>query len=250
MLTTLPVLILLITGVAFLYASVGFGGATGYLAVMSFFSFPPLEMASTALLLNIIVSGIAFISFLREGHLNPRLLLPFLAGSIPAALLGGAWRVHEEIYFILLYAVLTFAMLRMLFGSRQKAEQKALRTPPWLLSLLVGGLIGLLSGIVGIGGGIILSPLIILAGWGTPHQAAAVSAAFIFFNSLSGVAGRVIGGNFVATELTLWLLPFGILAALAGSTLGARRLSSLRLQRLLGVVMLIAVVNYWGKWFS
>ena len=241
----LQLLIPLIALVAFLYASVGFGGATGYLLVMSQFDFTPEEMASTALILNIFVSGIAFFSFFKAGHRAGDLLLRFLLTSIPATILGGFFHIQDEIYFTLLYAVLTLVMLRMLFLSNLPARETLIQPPSWPASLGVGALIGILSGVVGIGGGILLSPLIILARWGTTHQAATVAAAFILINSISGLAGRYLGGNLVVSDLTLWLLPFGILAALAGSTLGARRLSGVWLQRALGVVMLIAVMNYW-----
>ena len=160
-------------------------------------------------------------------------------------MLGGFFHIQDEVYFILLYAVLTFVILRMLFLSNLKAGETPVHAPSWLVSLPVGGLIGLLSGMVGIGGGILLSPIIILARWGSQHQAAAVSAAFIFINSISGLVGRVVGGNFVVNSLTWWLLPFGFLAGLAGSTIGARRLSGLWLQRGLGMVILVAVLNYW-----
>jgi uncharacterized membrane protein YfcA len=241
----LQILIPLIALVAFLYASVGFGGATGYLLVMSRYDFTPEEMASTALILNIFVSGIAYFSFYKAGHRTGQLPVKFLLTSIPATFLGGFFHIQDEIYFILLYAVLTLVMLRMLFLSNLPAQETPTQPPSWPASLTVGALIGMLSGMVGIGGGILLSPLIILARWGTAHQAATVSAAFILINSISGLAGRYLGGNIVVSELTAWLLPFGILAAVAGSVLGARRLSSVWLQRALGVVMFIAVMNYW-----
>lgn len=244
------ILIPLISLVAYLYASVGFGGATGYLLVMSLFNFTPEEMSSTALILNIFVSGISFYAFYKAGHLSHRLLAPFLVTSIPAAALGGFWHIRDETYFVLLYGVLTFVMLRMLFFSSSPSDPKPPQPPSWLLSVFVGALVGLLSGLVGIGGGIILSPIIILARWGTPRQAAAVAAAFILFNSISGLSGRLIGGNFAIDTQTLVLVPFGILAGLGGATLGARRLSNIWLQRTLGLVMLVAVANYWGNWFS
>jgi len=244
-LSMLQLLIPLIALVAFLYASVGFGGATGYLLVMSQFDFTPEEMASTALILNIFVSGIAYLSFYKAGHRVGQLLVRFLLTSIPATMLGGFFHIQDEIYFRLLYAVLTLVMLRMLFLSNLPTVQTPTQPPSWLASLGAGALIGILSGVVGIGGGILLSPMIILARWGTAHQAATVSAAFILINSISGLSGRYLGGNIIVSDLTVWLLPFGILAALAGSTLGAQRLSSAWLQRALGVVMLIAVLNYW-----
>lgn len=240
------VLTLAVSAIAFLYSSVGFGGATGYLAAMTFFGLPPQVMASTALILNILVASISFSSYFRAGHLSTRLLWPFLVTSIPAAFLGGYLKLTDQVYYILLYTVLTFVAIRLLFFSK-RLEARTLRLPPFWTALLVGLGIGLLSGMVGIGGGIFLSPVIILAGWGTSKQSSAVAAAFIVLNSVSGLVGRVLGDNFVFGQFGLMLLPFGLLGALGGSYLGARKLSSLALRRALGVVMTFAVTNFWIK---
>ena len=243
-------LTILVGGIAFLYASVGFGGATGYLAVMSQFGIEPNLMATTSLILNVIVSGIAFINYARAGHVDRRLLLTFPLASVPAAFLGGYFKLNETLYFVILYGLLTFVMLRMLFAQNGEADQGIdLQPYPLWMALGAGFLIGLLSGMIGIGGGIILSPVIILMHWGTPKQAASTAAGFIFVNSLSGLLGRVIGGNFIFGELGAWLLPVGILGALAGSYLGARRFSSVWARRALGVVLLIAVVRFWVGYF-
>ncbi len=235
-----------ISAIAFLYSSVGFGGATGYLAAMSLFGISPETMASTALILNIIVASISFSSYFRAGHLNTRLLLPFLLTSIPAAFLGGYLKLTDQIYYILLYTVLTFVAIRLLFFSKS-LENRISHLPPLWAALLVGLGIGLLSGMVGIGGGIFLSPVIILSGWGNSKQASAVAAAFIVLNSVSGLVGRMFGGNFIFGEFGAWLLPFGLLGALAGSYIGAEKFSSLTLRRALGIVMSFAVTNFWIK---
>ncbi len=230
--------------IAFLYASVGFGGATGYLAVMSFFAIPPQVMASTALILNLFVSSVSFAQYYRAGHFRVRLLWPFLAASMPAAFAGGYLHLADDRYTLLLYGVLTFVMLRMLFFSRPQDEAGPLRPLSPLAGMVSGAAIGLLSGIVGIGGGIFLSPLIVLMRWGRVKQAAASSAAFIFLNSASGLIGRLVGGNFVFDRLALILLPAGTLAAFGGAYLGARRLSAVWVRRLLGVVLLVAVSRF------
>lgn len=244
-------LTILVGGIAFLYASVGFGGGTGYLAVMSQFGVEPNLMATTTLLLNVVVAGISFTNYARAGHVHRRLLLSFPLASVPAAFLGGYFKLNEEYYFVLLYSVLTYVTIRMLVMRNSEASEiDTLRPPTTWLALLCGAVIGLLSGMIGIGGGIILSPLVILARWGTPKQAASTAAGFIFLNSLSGLLGRFIGGNFTFGELGVWLLPVGILGALAGSYLGARRFSGLWTQRVLGVVLLIAVVRFLVGYFS
>lgn len=239
-------LALAVSAIAFLYSSVGFGGATGYLAAMSLFGISPQVMASTALVLNILVASISFSSYFRAGHLSIRLLWPFLVASIPAALLGGYLKLTDQIYFILLYVVLTFVAIRLLFFSK-RLEARTLRLPPLWVVPLVGLGIGLLSGIVGIGGGIFLSPVIIFAGWGTPKQSSAVAAAFIVLNSISGLVGRLTGGNFVFGEMGMMLIPFGLLGALTGSYMGAKKFSGLALRRALGIVMTFAVTNFWIK---
>ena len=238
-------LYLLVPIIAFLYASIGFGGATGYLAVMSFIGIPPQEMATTALVLNILVASISFSSFYRAGHLRRDLLLPFVVASVPAAFIGGYFKITDEIYSILLYSVLTFVAIRLIFFSSSQDDSQPLRPVPLGWALLIGFGIGLLSGMVGIGGGIFLSPVIIFAHWGNAKQASAVAAAFIAINSISGLIGRVAGGTFELTTFGLSLLPFGLAGALAGSYWGAVRFNGLHLRRALGVVMAFAVTNFW-----
>ena len=240
------VLMILIGGIAFLYASVGFGGATGYLAVMSQFGIEPNLMATTALVMNVVVAGISFTNFSQAGHMQPRLLYSFPLASIPAAFVGGFIQLDQNLYFILLYIVLTFVMLRMLFTRIEQIDEgRKTKPPPLWLALVCGVIIGLLSGMVGIGGGILLSPLIILMRWGTPKQAATTAAGFVFLNSISGLLGRYIGGNIMFGVLGVWLLPVGVLGALGGSYLGVRRFSGLWTRRVLGLVLLIAVIRFW-----
>ena len=134
-------------------------------------------------------------------------------------------------------------MFTMLF-ARRRDETLELRPFPLWQALVSGVVIGMLSGMVGIGGGIFLSPLIMLARWGTSKQAAATAAGFILLNSISGLLGRFLGGNLVLGTFGAALLPLGIVAALAGSYLGARKIPSVWTRRILGVVLLIAIVNY------
>lgn len=156
-----PLLLLLVFVVAVLYSSAGFGGASGYLLAMSFFDIPANVMSSTALVLNIFVSTISFTSYFRAGHFRLKLLIPFLIASIPAAFLGGTFKLTEQTYSILLYAVLTYLALRMTFFPvlSDKADWTSRPVPLWA-ALTSGAAIGFLSGMIGIGGGIFLSPLI------------------------------------------------------------------------------------------
>src|SRR5512143_2564291 len=152
----MPLLFVFVPLIAFLYASVGFGGATGYLAVMTLFGIDPQVMASTALMLNVIVAGISFTTYYRAGYLRPALLLPFIITSIPAAFIGGSFRLSDRTYAIILYAVLSFVAIRLLFFSRKRDDDQPLQPVPLWPALVIGALIGLLSGMVGIGGGIFL----------------------------------------------------------------------------------------------
>ncbi len=249
MLSSMPLLAFLVAIIAFLYSSIGFGGSTGYLAVMSFFDIEPNLIATTALLLNVVASGIAFVNYMHAGHIEKRLLFLFPLASIPAAFIGGYFKLNKELYFVLLYIILTYVMLRMLFSNKENEEGSHPQLPPVWLALLSGAIIGFLSGMVGMGGGVILSPLIILMHWGTSKQAASTAAGFIFLNSLSGLLGRYVGGNFAFGEIGFILLPIGIVAALAGSYFGARKLSTLWTQRILGIVLLIAVIKFWAGYF-
>ena len=200
--------------VAVLYASVGHGGASGYLAVMALAGVAPVVMKPTALTLNLAVSLIGAVAFFRAGHFAWRLFWPFAAVSVPFAYLGGGWNVHATVFRWLVALALAFAALRLFLPAKPAAE---MRPPPWWAILLAGAMIGLASGLIGVGGGIFLTPLIILCGWAQPQAAAAVSAPFIFVNSAAGLLGQ-IGA--------LHQLPAGwpalALAAVAGGFLGAR----------------------------
>jgi uncharacterized membrane protein YfcA len=177
--------------IAALYSSVGHGGATGYLALMALLSFTPEVMRPIALTLNIFVSSIAFYSFYKNGHFRFNLLWPFIAASIPFAFLGGALVVDFKIYKIILGVFLLLAVARMLFVRPSKI--KSGRPINILLALIIGAVLGFFSGMIGIGGGIILSPVIILLGWANMKETAAVSAVFILVNSISGLTGFLIG---------------------------------------------------------
>lgn len=237
--------------VAVVYSSAGFGGASGYLLVMNFFDIPANVMASTALVLNIFVSSISFTNYVRAGHFRSRLLIPFLITSIPAAFIGGTLKISEQAYTILLYIVLTHLAFRMtLFPTLTEKHDWEPRPIPLWAALLSGAVIGLLSGMLGIGGGIFLSPLIILMQWGNAKQAAASAGGFIAINSVSGLVGRVAGGTFAFGEFGIPLLAVGLLGALIGSRLGAVNFSGAGVRRALGTILVIAVGTYWFNFFK
>jgi uncharacterized membrane protein YfcA len=224
--------------VALLYSSVGHGGASGYLAVMALtLSLSPAEMSTTALVLNVLVAGMASLSYWRAGYLSGRLTWPFSVTSVPAALLGGLAPVGPSVYSGFLAAVLLFAAIRLALVSG--TSERRLSLPRLPVSLGAGAAIGLLSGIVGVGGGIFLSPLAVLARWADAKTVAATSAVFIVINSLAGLAGRALAGRFEVGPMAP-LVAAAFVGGLVGSYLGARYLSGTLVRRLLAVVLLLA----------
>jgi hypothetical protein len=228
---------LLLFLVAFLYASVGHGGASGYLALMALFSIAPDIMKPTALLLNLFVSAVSFIQYYRGGHFKWNLFWPFALTSVPLAFLGGLILIDAEVYKRILGILLLIPIARFLFFSNIKAEQ--VREANTLGSLLIGGFIGFLSGLIGIGGGIILSPLLLLLKWADMKQTAAISALFIFVNSLSGLAGQLTKGIQLSNEM-YWYVAIAFIGGLCGAYFGALKFQQAILKNMLALVLIVA----------
>lgn len=233
-----PLLIVLLPVVAFLYASVGHGGASGYLALMSLFAFPISMMKPTALVLNILVSGISFYFYYREKKFEWPLFWPFAITSIPCSFLGGLLTVEAHVYKIILGSVLMVAVLRLLgFLGKSPEQIKPIHLPG---ALLIGALIGFISGLIGIGGGIILSPVLLLLGWAQMKQTAAVSALFILVNSLSGLFGLISKGDVLPA--TSWMVALVVaLGGILGGYYGSRKFNTVTLRYVLALVLGIAV---------
>lgn len=240
MTTTLITFYCLLFLVAFLYASVGHGGASGYLALMTFFSFNIDMMKSSALLLNIIVSFIAFIQYYHAGHFKWKLFLPFAVTSIPAAFLGGLIVIDTEIYKKILAVLLLFPVIR--FIGFDKNENTRIVNQNIYISLGIGAGIGILSGMIGIGGGIILSPLILLLHWANMKQTAAVSALFIFANSIAGLIGIYTSGKTISTDIYPLVL-VALAGGLFGSYFGAKKFNYTVLKFILASVLIIASIK-------
>ena len=235
-----PLLLILLPIVAFLYASVGHGGASGYLALMSLFAFPISFMKPTALVLNILVSGISFYFYYQERKFEWKVFYPFALTSIPFSFLGGIITIETHYYKIILATVLAFTVARLigLFG-KEKAVLKPINIP---LALLIGAIIGFLSGLIGIGGGIILSPVLLLLGWATMKQTAAVSAIFIFVNSISGLFGFLSKGG-VLPEASYILIVIVTIGGLLGGYYGSKKFNTLTLRNVLAFVLGIAILK-------
>jgi len=223
--------------IAFLYASVGHGGASGYLALMALFSMAPGIMKPTALLLNLFVSLTSFIQFYRGAHFRWKLFWPFALASVPLAYLGGLVIVDGTIYKKILGLFLIIPILRFYFFANAKVDKQ--KQPGFTLSLLIGGSIGFLSGLIGIGGGILLSPIILLLKWADQKQTAAVSALFIFVNSLSGLAGQLTKGIHFSPDMYLYVA-IAFLGGLCGAYFGSLKFKQAFLKNVLATVLVLA----------
>ena len=275
--------LLLFFVIAFLYSAVGHGGASGYLALMSILQVAPEHMKPVALILNLVVSGIAFMQFYRQGHFLWRLFLPIAALSIPMAYLGGFTPLKDDVYqfglgvFLLVSVVLLNINLRGRISLKNDDDKRVLAdnasqlSREYLLAAAVmGGGIGYVSGLLGIGGGILLSPVLLLLGWTQQKQTAAMGAAFIFVNSMSGLVGFVqqhplwestaekvsgVAGQAITDGSVLeiyWLSVLMIVGALitpvilggvAGSWYGSKKFSHRGMKGILSVVLLIAAIK-------
>lgn len=229
---------------AFLYSSVGHGGASGYLAIMALYHFAPDQMKPTALCMNLFVSLISFYQFYNAGHFKWNLFWPFAAASIPMAFLGGSIHIPTEAYRVILGITLVIIVCRFVFIKNIPGDVIERKVPLPVL-LLTGGIIGFLSGMIGIGGGVLLSPIILLAAWAGQKQTASVSALFIFVNSLAGLLGQLLlHKTSIEFSANMWLMiATGVAGSLAGAWLGAKKLNIAAIKYVLSVVLLIAAYH-------
>ncbi len=228
---------ILLLVIAFLYASVGHGGASGYLALMALFGVAPVVMKPTALLLNLFVSLTAFLQFYRGKHFVWKVFLPLALASIPMAFLGGLITVDAGIYKKILGVLLVFSVIRMLMPAKKISLE--LKPANFSGALMMGGTIGLLSGMIGIGGGIILSPLLILFNWTDQKQTAAISALFIFVNSVSGLLGQLTKGIQFSTDMYIYVV-IAFTGGIAGAYFGAMKFKQEVMKKILAVVLIVA----------
>lgn len=251
--TTVIVLCVVIFAVAILYSSVGHAGASGYLAAMALvMQMPQDEMKAVALTLNIFVGTIGSYRFIRAGHFHWTTFWPFGICAIPMAFVGGLWKLPAVVFKPLIGAVLLFAAVSLIVRAirphlaRRRGDPPIClpqpRMPGLTLALPVGAVLGLLAGLTGTGGGIFLSPLLILCGWADPKRTAAVSVVFVLLNSIAGLGGVIAESPILPPELPLYITA-AVAGGLIGSGLGAKSLARDSIRVLLGIVLIIAAIK-------
>lgn len=233
-------IIVAIFSVAALYSSVGHGGASGYLAVMALLAVPPEQTRPAALVLNLFVASIAAFQFFRAGYFSWGLFWPFAVTSIPFAFVGGMMKLPTNVYKIILGLVLLSAAFRLAW--KFASDNKEVQPPKIWMALIIGAVIGLLSGLVGVGGGIFLTPILLLMHWSETKTAAGVSSVFILVNSASGLLGNYAQVSGLSRNAWFWIAA-AVAGGLVGSLLGAKKFNSITLRRVLAAVLLFAAVK-------
>lgn len=225
---------------AFAYASVGHGGASAYIAAMALAGIAPPEMRPIALLLNILVSSLGTWKFYRAGYFRWRLFWPFAVVSIPMAYLGGAITLPGQAYKILVGLVLLYAAWQLWRSGKSGEEMREVHEPPLGWAMAIGAAMGLLAGLTGVGGGIFLSPLLLMLGWAGTKQTSAVAAPFILVNSMAGLAAGFVAKGAVLPSY-VWILAAAVLAGgWLGAEYGSRRFANPVVRRVLAIVLALA----------
>jgi uncharacterized membrane protein YfcA len=242
--TEIIVLAAAMAAIAVIYSMVGLGGGSGYLMVMGVAGLAPEVMKPTALALNLVVAGTGLVRFSRVGGFRWRTLWPFVPASVPCAFVGGAVDLDPALYRCLVAAVLLFAAWRLAFKLPGRGEPETVRTVPVPTALAWGAAIGFVSGLVGIGGGILLSPVVLLFGWATARQMAGITAAFILINSVAGLTGFLASQGITVEPVALLVFAAAVFAGgMVGTGIGSRRLGQMGLRRVLAAILLFAGVK-------
>ena len=241
-------LALLFCGIAFAYSSVGLGGGSSYTAVMAVLGVNTVVIPMVSLTLNLLVTTIGSYNYVRSGHVRMKLLLPFLVSSIPMSYLGGSLKLPKDLFYWILLATLVFVALRLYVWDRATIKLNIGSTGKLALSLTAGSILGLIAGIVGIGGGIYLVPLIIILGLGNEKEAAACGVVFIMVNSVSGLIARL---QYNSIDPNLMVIPLiaVLIGSAAGSFMGAVKYKPQTMQKVLGAVIFVAIVFLTRKVF-
>jgi len=226
-----------------LYSSVGHGGASAYIAILALTGTPVVIIKPIGLILNIVVSSIASIRFIKHKLFSLKVLIPVVSGSIPAAFVGGYISLPSEFYKPLVGGILIIAGLQLFFKFFKKSKANNNERVSVLWGVFIGVLIGFLSGLTGTGGGIFLSPLIIFLGWTSVKGASGTAAVFILFNSISGLWGNISSVRSVPDEIFIYILAV-LLGTLIGTHLGIKKFNQIVVKKTLGVVIIIAGLKF------
>ena len=236
--STTVLLSIAVFAAALLFAIAGHTGASAYLAIFGLLGMAPNDIKPVVLALNVVVGSVAVYKFSRAGHFSWRLIWPFILLSIPGSFLGGLIALPTPAYRILVGVVLVYASFRMLFDIPTKNEAQPDFPPIWL-SLLLGAGIGFTAGLIGMGGGILLSPILILTNWAGPQLTAGTIAVFVLVNSISGLLGHWSVSMHLPSQLPIWGA-VALVGGWIGAEIGSRRLSANFLRRMLGLILLLS----------
>jgi len=239
--STLILLATIFLGISYISASVGLGGGSCYTAIMAALGLPPLSIPLISLSLNLVVTSAASYQFIRHHHASWKLITPFLVTSLPMAYLGGSLQLPKRWFYAILLASLVLVVVRIFFLRSVKVRWNITGTKKLIVSMIAGTALGFIAGVVGIGGGIYLVPLIIILGLGNEKQAASSGAIFIWLNSLTGMISRLQHHDVeILNYLTLIVAVF--LGGMAGGIIGATSLKPQMMQKILGIIIIVAVI--------
>ena len=226
--------------VAFLYSSVGLGGGSSYTAILAIFNISYLAIPTITLTLNLCVTTVSSINYIRKRHLKMRLFGPFLFASVPFSYLGGSLRLPKEMFWIILIICLILVAIRIYFFKMTSIDLQLSKSQQFFFSLVLGALLGFVAGVTGLGGGIFLVPFIIIFSLGSVKEAAACGAAFIWANSLSGVIARS-QFNTIDIKYYLPVIVSVIIGGILGSHLGSSYLKPRTMEKILGGIIIMAI---------
>jgi uncharacterized membrane protein YfcA len=229
--------------IATLYSSVGHAGASGYLAVMALLSFAPETIKTSSLILNIVVAIIASIRFIKEGYFDKKIFIPFSITALPTAFLGGYLTISPQYFKLAAGFFLIISAFMLLIKEYLVPQNKPIQKMPLFWGLSLGAVIGLVSGLIGVGGGIFLSPIIIMANWTTAKNASGIAALFILCNSLAALAGNFTALNFIDFTIFYWITAV-VIGAFTGSYLGTVKLNAKVIITCLFLVLLSAGIKF------
>jgi uncharacterized protein len=229
--------------IATLYSSVGHAGASGYLAVMALLSFAPETIKPTSLILNVVVASIASIKYIKADYFDRRIFLAFIITSIPMAFLGGYTSLGPKYFKLIAGLFLVVASFLLLIRTYYKPPKTSTKQMPFAYGLIGGSFIGLISGLIGVGGGVFLSPIIILANWTSVKKASGVAALFILCNSIAGLAGHIVALNILEFNIIYWIIAV-VIGGLLGSFLGTIKFNNKIIITCLFLVLLTAGLKF------